>query len=123
MIVSVYGAVLIVVSLLAHVAAPGGVSTALIAGLAGGAVCLLLGILGMMGWRYRAWTILTLVAICYVLLSQVVIGWLGGERGESRGGLAPVLLTMLLILSVGLVAYLAQAWSQAKDSSTGMKPR
>jgi hypothetical protein len=121
--VMAYGAALIILSLVVYFGAPDDaqVSTAVAGGVIGGVICLALGGAGMAGWRYRAWTMLAVAGISYVLLSQVIINWLGENRGE--GLFVPVALTLMLIMSIGFVAYFAQAASNAPERSLATDPR
>jgi hypothetical protein len=110
--VVVYGVILILLSLIVHSIDPELARLATITGTAGGALCVLLGVLGWLGHKVRGWTIAALVAVSYLLLSQVVLTWLGGEAGLADGLLASILLTLKLLASIGLVAYLAHFGGQ-----------
>jgi peptidoglycan/LPS O-acetylase OafA/YrhL len=113
--VVIYGIILVILSLVVRSMDPELARLGIITGIAGGAVCILLGILGWLGHRVRAWTILALIAVCYLLLSQVVISW--GQPGGFREGLMlSVVLTLMFLASVGLVAYLAHFGSQYEGS-------
>jgi hypothetical protein len=106
--VAVYGVFLILLSLLVRSVDPEIARLAMMTGTIGGALCVLLGILGWTGYKVRGWTILVLIGICYLLLSQVVISW-GSEAALADGVLGAVLLTLKLVASIALVAYLAHA--------------
>ncbi|MHB1310192.1 MAG: hypothetical protein ACYC23_24250 [Limisphaerales bacterium] len=95
--------------------------TILFAGVGGGALCVLLGVLGLVGWRVRPWAIVTLAVVAFVLLSQVVTLWLRrpGEMVEGRAD--AVLATVMFALTMSLVAYLPhspQAAPAAEPVST-----
>ena len=101
-IVIVYGVVLAALSFIVQKADPVLAKVTFITGIAGGAFCLLCGIVAMAGQRRRAWSILTVGAIGFVLLSQVIMAWF-----ERTGGvLVPLLLTFLMLLTFGILMYL-----------------
>jgi hypothetical protein len=81
-----------------------------------------LGYIGLRGSRFLGWTILTLVIVNFVLISQVVFGWAEKLQGESGGGFSRVLLTLMLAVSVGFVAYLANAADRQRSSIERSNP-
>jgi len=105
----VYGILLAGLAYLAHHLAPTIARPTLITGLVGGALCLVWGILAVRGNRHKAWAILTLVPISYVLLSQAVLTWGGRIGGVSPNRLAPVLMFVMLVFSVGMLLKIAYA--------------
>ncbi len=118
----VYSLLLAALSYLTHHLAPTVARPTLVAGLAGGALCLLWGFRITAGNRSKALPILTLIPICFVMLSQTVMNWgvqiLPGERSAM-----PV-IAILLVISMGMllrIAYAGVVFSgQAKDG--GAKP-
>ena len=104
-----YGVLLAGLSYLVHHLAPTIARTTLITGLVGGALCLVWGVRAVMGGRGKALPILTLVPISYVLLSQAVMTW-GGETREVPGGrMVALVITVLVVFSVGMLMMVAYA--------------
>lgn len=104
----VYGLLLAGLSYFAHHLAPQVALPTLIAGLAGGLLCLLWGIGALTGWKGKALPILTLIPVSFVLLTQTFTSWLGGG-GFKAGPSAAGTITLLLLLSLGML--LRIAWS------------
>ncbi len=105
----IYGLLLAGVSYLVYHMTPGAARTTLIAGLAGGALSLIWGVLAVRGSRRKAFALLTLAAISYVLLSQAVLAWGGGKEGASPGRLASALMIVMLVFSMGMLLKIAYA--------------
>ena len=104
----VYSLLLAALSCLAYRLAPGQGLTTLVAGLAGGALCLAWGVRAALGGTRKALAILTLVPVNFVMLSQAVTSWLGGVEGaQGRPGAAVV--TVLLALSFVMLMRVAYA--------------
>lgn len=63
-----------------------------IAGLAGGALCLVAGFRAVQGITRKALPLLTLIPLTIVLVAQTVLTWGGGscERRRESGGKPPV---------------------------------
>lgn len=97
----IYGIGLMALALLTNRAAPEMARVTLITGLAGGGLCALWGVLGLLGHRRRGGAIVTLILVCLALVTQTINGWL--ERSE--GLLAPTLMTLMLVASVGILMY------------------
>jgi hypothetical protein len=104
-----YGLVLGGLSYLAHHLAPSIARLALIAGLAGGALCLVWGVRTVTGSRGKALPVLTLVPICYVMLSQTVMTWGGGTESVPGQRAAAWVITVLFALSFGMLIRIAYA--------------
>ena len=104
----VYSLMLAGLSYLAHQLAPTVARPTLVAGLVGGAVCLLGGFRAIAGSRSRALPILTLVPICFVMLSQTVMHWGGGKELPGQNGVTAV-NAVLLALSMGMLLRIAYA--------------
>ncbi|MCL5098089.1 MAG: hypothetical protein M1608_11300, partial [Candidatus Omnitrophica bacterium] len=105
----VYGAIIAGLSLLTHYLAPETARTILVTGLAGGALCILWGVLGMLGRGGRPWAVLTLIVVSFMLLSQTVMSWLGASGDEPVNTVVKVLVTIMFLLSIGTVTILAHA--------------
>jgi hypothetical protein len=124
----VYGLLLAGLSYLAHHLAPTLARPTLIAGLAGGGLCLVWGLRALAGTGGKALPILTLIPVTFTLLSQTVMAWPAGGEGAAGGRTAAAVITLLLVLSIGMLMRIAYAGvvfdggpaSPAKDG--GMKP-
>jgi hypothetical protein len=103
----VYSLLLAGLSCLAYRLAPALAQPTLIAGMAGGALCLVWGLRAAAGSRNKALPILTLVPVNFVLLSQTVINWSGGSQDASGRRLAAAVITLLLVLSLGMLMRIA----------------
>lgn len=97
-----YGLLLIVLGLVVRSVMPEKGSTGWIAGITGGGLCLLCGILAWAGHKRRVWTVLTAVAVALVLLSQTVHAWM---PAADKSAAAVWLLTLMFLLTVGLLIY------------------
>jgi len=104
-----YGLLLAGLSYLTHHLAPTIARPTLITGLVGGALCLVWGVRAVRGNRRKAYAILTLIPISYVLLSQAILTWGGRSEGGSRTRLAPILMIVLLVFSIGMLVKIAYA--------------
>jgi lysylphosphatidylglycerol synthetase-like protein (DUF2156 family) len=105
----IYSVLLAAVSSPAYALAPALTRPTLYAGLAGGVLCLVWGIRAMMGNRGKALPILTLIVVSFVLLSQAVLGWGSGSEAVSEHRSAAALITLLLLVSVGMLMRIAYA--------------
>lgn len=123
----VYSLLLAGLGYLTHHLAPSVARPTLVAGLAGGALCLLWGVRAIAGSRGKALPLLTLIPICFVMLSQTVMNWGGGQEVPGQRSALPV-IAILLALSMGMLVRIAyagvvlsgQPGSPAKDG--GAKP-
>jgi len=104
-----YAVVLAGLSYLVHHLAPTIARPTLITGLAGGALCLIWGVRVVLGRRGKALAILTLIPISYVLLSQAVMSWSGGSDEESGRRMAALVITVLVVFSIGMLLQVAYA--------------
>ncbi len=104
-----YGLILAGLSYLAHHLAPAWAKPALIAGLAGGALSLIWGARAIAGCRGKALPILTLIPIIFLMVAQTVTAWWGGTEGMEGGRGAAVVITLLSVLSLGMLMRVAYA--------------
>ncbi len=105
----VYSLLLAGLSYLVYHLAPGETRPALIAGLAGGALCLIWGVRALAGGGGKALPLLTLIPVSFALLPQVFGSWSGGIGASGGGWTVAAILTVLLVLSVGMLVRIA--WS------------
>lgn len=89
--------------------APAGTQPTLIAGLAGGVLCLVWGARALAGSGGKALPLLTLIPVSFTLLPQTFMGWSAGSGGVQAGRGAAALLTLLLVMSLGMLVRIA--WS------------
>lgn len=105
----VYSLLLAGLSYLAYHLAPTLARPTLIAGLSGGALCLVWGLRAVAGSRGKALPILTLVPVSFVLLSQTVMAWTGGSQEMSGQRTTAIVITALFVLSIGMLMRIAYA--------------
>lgn len=105
----VYSLLLAGLSFLTHYLAPELARPTLIAGLAGGALCLIWGLRAVAGSRGKMLPGLTLMPIAFVMLSQTVITWAGGGQDVPGRRPAAAVITVLVVLSVGMLMRIAYA--------------
>jgi hypothetical protein len=104
-----YSLLLAGLSYLVHHLAPEVARPTLIAGLVGGALCLVWGVRAATGSGGKALPILTLIPVNFALLTQTFMGWSGGSWGLQSGRTAAVVITLLLVLSMGMLLRIAWA--------------
>ena len=102
-----YSLLLAGLSYLTHYLAPTVARPTLVAGLAGSALCLIWGVRVIAGSRRKALPILTLIPICFVMLSQTVMNW-GGQVLPGERSAMPV-IAILLAISMGMLLRIAYA--------------
>jgi hypothetical protein len=105
----VYSLLLAGLSYLVHYLAPGGTRPTLIAGLAGGAFCLVWGVRALAGSGGKAPPILTLIPVAFTLMTQTFMSWSGGSAGFHGGQKVAVVITLLLALSMAMLVRIAWA--------------
>ena len=92
-----------------HRLAPTLAQPTLIAGLAGGVLCLGWAVRAIAGRRGKALPILTLIPVSFVLLSQTVLGWWSDGAAAVGQRTVALLTTLLLALSIGMLMRIAYA--------------
>jgi hypothetical protein len=83
--------------------------TTLVTALAGGLLCLGWGLRAVLGRGGKAWPILTLIAVSFVLLSQSVMGWWGASEPPPGHRPASAGITLLFALSIAMLMRIAYA--------------
>jgi hypothetical protein len=103
------GVLMGILGLLTHQFAPDLGRPCLLAGVVGGGLCVLWGLIGYTGRTCRGWAILTMAATCYVLLTQVVT--YGMSSGDPKPGTRPVtwFASAMLMMTFGTLLTLAYA--------------
>ena len=97
-----YGVALAGLSLVVQQIAPAFAEVTFSAGIAGGGLSVLWGIVAFTGHKRRTWAILTMIAVTVVLLTQVVQAWLG----ESTSLTGRLVLTLMFLMTMGMLLYL-----------------
>lgn len=108
----IYSLLLAGLSFLVHSLAPSLARPTLITGLIGGLICLILGFRAMGGSRGKALSVLTLIPITFVMLSQAVSTWVGTTQVVEWRRTAAALISLLLALSFGMLLRIAYAGVQ-----------
>jgi hypothetical protein len=81
----------------------------LLAGVAGGILCILWGVAGRLGYPHRLGAIVTLALAGCVLGYQVVRAWPLASEGNTTGRMAAVLLVAPIAFCVGMLINLVRA--------------
>ncbi len=105
----IYSLLLVGLSYLTQHLAPVLTRPTFITGLIGGALCLVWGVRAMLGRRGKVLPMLTLVPVSFVLLSQTVMSWSGRVEGMPGQRLAAVVVTLLFVISIGMLMRTAYA--------------
>ncbi len=105
----VYSLLLAGLSYLVYYLAPGVARPTLIIGLVGSALCLVWGVRALSGIGGKALPLLTLIPVSFALLPQTFMSWSGGGWGLQAGKGTAALITLLLMLSLGMLVRIA--WS------------
>ena len=100
----IFSLLLVGCSYLVHHFAPTLARPTLITGLVGGACCLVWGLRALGGSRGKALSILTLIPMAFVMLSQTVMAW-----GAGSQRLAAVVISLLFALTMGMLMRIAYA--------------
>lgn len=114
-----YGFIMAALSLVAGRFAPVFTGPLLITGLGAGTLSLLLGILGLRGYRHRKWTLITLAAISGFLVCLAANAWRRVEDGGSDARLTAVLTTVMLVFSIGQLIFFARSAEDSPDKGGG----
>ena len=105
----VYSLLLAGFSYLTHHLAAALARPTLIAGLVGGALCLVWGLRAVTGSRGKALPLLTLIPVNFVMLSQTVTAWWAGSEGVEGRRAAASVITLLSVISFGMLMRIAYA--------------
>jgi hypothetical protein len=116
---TVYSLLLAGLSYLVYHLAPTLARPTLITGLAGGGLCLLWGVLAMLGSRRKVLALLTLIPISYVLLGHAISRWMGDEAEMSGRWIVTLVTTLLVVLSVAMVIRIAYAGAFTPEIAPG----
>jgi hypothetical protein len=115
-VVMAYGIFLAIMSAALWRAEPALSSAVLSTMFGSGVLCVVLGILGWAGYRRRVWTLLVLIATLVLTIGQAVPSW---DRGS--GILEPSVLTLVLVVTVGMLMYLLHGERPPDFYSPGTK--
>jgi hypothetical protein len=100
-----YGGLLAGLGFVLHQTAPKSGNVTFMAEFAGGGLCLLWGIAALAGLKGRVGAVLTTIALALILVSQTVPAWTDAA-GEGRSFTGRLLVTALLLLTIGMLMYL-----------------
>ena len=103
-----HGGMLLGLSILAHNLSPHAAAITLWAGIAGGVVSALLGVLGLRGCPIRRWSIAAMTVLSIVLFAQAVTSWLALKAGVKDAKSAALILTLLCVVAFGQLVNLIQ---------------
>jgi len=122
-IVVSYGILLAILAFVLQQIAPALAKVAFVTGLVAGGLCVLWGIMGLAGHKRRTWAVLTLIALAYVLVTQVVHAW-SASASATPGKLAGALvLTVLMLMTVVMLMYLLHGERPPEFYKTGTTRR
>ena len=113
-----YGVLLAVLSFLIHQAATAPSKITLVTGIVGGGLSVLCGIVALAGYKRRTWAVLTTVAVTFVMLSEVVQAWMPTPTAESPSLVLRLLLSLMLLMTVGMTMYLVHGERSPEFYST-----
>jgi hypothetical protein len=105
----VFSVLLAGLSYLTHHLAPAIARPVLIAGMAGGALSLVWGLLALFGKCGKVLPVLTLLPVCYVMLWQTVVAWIGRTAAGPDNRFVPVTITVALALAVVMLLNIIHA--------------
>jgi hypothetical protein len=115
----VYGLLLAGLSYFVHHLAPTVALPTLITGLVGGVLCLVWGVRAVMGHRGKALPLVTLVPVVFMMLSQSVLNWGGGNHEATGRRTAALVITLLFVLSMAMLMRIAYAGVVFDGQSVG----
>lgn len=104
-----YGLTVVGFNWLAHRIAPDFAGPTLFLMAAGGLFILLLGVLGLCGFRRRSWPIVTLSFVALLLLVQSAKAWFALRGGAVELKPVALIFSLLLFFALGQLLNLAQA--------------
>jgi hypothetical protein len=119
-VVMVYGIVLALMSFALGRTEPSVSKGFLFTMFGSGALCVVLSIIGLAGYRRRVWIVFVLIATLVPTLGQVIQSW-GTSRQASGSILEPSLLTFTLAITIGVLMYLIHGERPAEFYSPGTK--
>jgi hypothetical protein len=122
-IILVYGVALAALSLLIQQIAPAFAKVILITGIAGGGLSVLWGVVALTGHKRRAWAVLTMIAVTFVTLSQTVQAWMASSDAASTSLMGRLVLTLMLLMTVGMLMYLLHGERPPEFYTTGTAHR
>jgi hypothetical protein len=122
-VIAAYGVVLAAISFFIQQAAPALANVIFITGIAGGGLCVLWGIVAIAGHKRRAWAVLTLIAVAFVVLSQVVQAWSVSTDETSTSLTDRLVLTFMLLMTVGMLMYILHGERPPEFYTTGTARR
>jgi hypothetical protein len=101
-----YGFALVVVGFVLYRVSPELGKVTWIASFAGSGLCLLWGTAALGGLKGRSWAVLTLVAMGFVMVTQMVGAWMAFAGSASERLTLRWLATAVMVLTMGMLMYL-----------------
>jgi hypothetical protein len=108
-------------SYLVHYLVPEIARPTLIAGMAGGVLCFVWGLLAVLGKCGKALPVLTLLPMCFVMVWQAVVSWKGRNTGSMGHQMVPVVIIVALAFTLAMLLNIIYA-RVALDGQPG-KPK
>ena len=118
-VIAVYGVVLAALSFFIRQVVPAFANVVFVCGLAGGGLCVLWGIVAIAGHKRRAWAVLTLIAVAFVVLSQAVQVWFVSDDETSTRLAGRLVLTLMLLMTMGVLMYVLHGERPPEFYTTG----
>jgi hypothetical protein len=113
-----YGIALAALSLLIQQIAPAYAKLIGIIGIAGGGLSVLWGIVALTRHKRRAWAVLTMIPLTFLTLSQTIRGWVASISLTGQ-----LVLTLMFVMTVGMLMYLLHGERAPEFYSTGTTRR
>lgn len=117
---ALFSLVLAGLSYLTYSLAPSLSRSTLIAGLAGGGLCLVWGLRAIAASPGKALPILTLIPVNFMLLAQMIRGFLGQGEAVSGRQAATVVVTLVFVISMGMLTRIAYAGVEFEGQATSL---
>lgn len=115
-----YGAFLIVIGLLGYLSNPEKAKTAILSGGTFGLLNIALGVLAIRAWRRAVPLALGLVAMLSAVFTwRTIATWQAYAGGNEDKLEAGVLITSMLLASLGVGAYLLRSIAASREGATG----
>jgi hypothetical protein len=101
-----YGLILAATALTLQLLDPRASQAGVLAGLVGGALAIGWSVVSFLGKTGRTWATLSSVAVGLVVLAEVIHSWSIVAAGSAGNGGGSLLLTLMLVLTIGIIVYL-----------------
>jgi len=116
-----HGVLLASLGLFAYWNYPATTKGALITGGVSGALCVIWGVLGLLGHRARIWTGLTLGPTILVMIQQTDYVWVAAGKAQPGSHMAVFVMAVMFLTSVGLMMYVVHCGESAPITAARAK--